>query len=646
MKAAVSDDAELKQRLADLLRPPARKDDFFKQEAKWKRQSAERRRREQRSLEKSKDYLLKHVDSLRDNKFEDRSGISSSQWWLHERLREKSGSLNKWTGGNWRDLVAEFGAEVANAYRDGVVAYWRNYRPLLRSEGAEANSVPHKVIFGLTSIGIEAAETPNWAAGLTEIDAELACRYACHELNGFPRWFPNLFQVWPEIAAKTLLHEIEYELSVDTEDQETHYILSDVSWSGQWSWPAFAPEVFRLLKENDPKNAQTLNKLLKIVQGADISSSSDLTVLAGRKALTAASSHRPIWFATWVGVEPEKAIPALAAHIESIEDGSEQTQFAMRFVTCLFGSRGSDALPAGSAFQTPQHLKTLYLLMHKYIRRGEDIERAGGGVYSPELRDDAQEARNKLFDALHRQSGKAAFLAMRDIAENYPEGASPGWLMRLTLQKAEQEADITPWTPSQVRDFHEKLDRMPRNHRELADIAVLRLLDLKDDLENGDSSVARLVQRAEQETEVRNYLAHELREKAFGRYNIPQEDELADAKRPDLRFLGFGFPGAVPAELKLADAGWSGPSLFERMENQLAGDYLRDIHSGRGILVLVTRGGKQTWQHPETGQPLDFEQFVIALREHWTKISPRFPNVEDIHVTGIDLGKRFLPPKG
>lgn len=79
--------------------------------------------------------------------------------------------------------------------------------------------------------------------------------------------------------------------------------------------------------------------------------------------------------------------------------------------------------------------------------------------------------------------------------------------------------------------------------------------------------------------------------RAAGRYIFPQEEELADAKRPDLRFLGVGFDAPVPAELKLADK-WIGPHLFERLEIQLCGDYLHDVRSSRGIFVIVYRGTK------------------------------------------------------
>jgi len=63
---------------------------------------------------------------------------------------------------------------------------------------------------------------------------------------------------------------------------------------------------------------------------------------------------------------------------------------------------------------------------------------------------------------------------------------------------------------------------------------------------------------------MRNFLGHELERMSSGRYQIQQEEELADAKRPDLRFHGMGVSGPIPTELKLADK-WSGPELFERL---------------------------------------------------------------------------------
>lgn len=228
-----------------------------------------------------------------------------------------------------------------------------------------------------------------------------------------------------------------------------------------------------------------------------------------------------------------------------------------------------------------------------------------------------------------------------DIAKVHPEESSRPWILHSAKTKAEKDGDIGSWSPSQVIDFHNKLDRTPRNHRELAELAVLRFLDLKDDLEHGDSSVSDILRTVTQETEMRKFIGRELREKAFGRYSIPQEEELADAKRPDLRFHGVNFDGPIPVELKLADNKWGGPKLFERLENQLCGDYLRDNRSNRGIFVLVYRGDKKGgWDVPGCDNRLDFARLTSALQEHWKKISPKFPNVDDVTVIGIDLTKR------
>jgi hypothetical protein len=261
-------------------------------------------------------------------------------------------------------------------------------------------------------------------------------------------------------------------------------------------------------------------------------------------------------------------------------------------------------------------------------------------VYSPELRDNAQDARNNLLGLLKEIPGKESFLALREIANIHPEKTSRPWIMLHAKTIAEQDGDIEPWLPKQVKDFQNSLDKTPKNHRELFELVVLRLLDLKDDLENGDSSIANILKNVTQETDMRKYIGRELREKAFGRYSIPQEEQFADDKRPDLRFHGVNFDGPVPVELKLANSNWSGSKLLERLENQLCADYLRDNRSNRGIFLLVYLGSKTSWELPDSNNRVDFTGLITALEEHWLQISPKFPNVDDITIIGIDLTKR------
>jgi hypothetical protein len=284
-------------------------------------------------------------------------------------------------------------------------------------------------------------------------------------------------------------------------------------------------------------------------------------------------------------------------------------------------------------------MKALYLLMHDHIREKDDIRRAGTGTFSPGVRDDAQTARDVLLSFILETPGKEAFLALMDIAQAHPVRASRPWIAFRAKTKAAFDADPQAWSPQQVRDFHDTLERTPRNHRDLWYLAVDRLQSLKRDLEDGDASDASILKPVDRETQIRKYIGNWCREHAGGRYSIPQEEELADARKPDLRFHGMGFDGPVPAELKLADK-WTGPQLFDRLETQLCGGYLRDDRSTRGIFGLIHQGKKSAWRLPNGKRVQTFDALVEALQNHWITLSPRFPGIEDIRVIGIDLTRR------
>lgn len=642
LKALVVSDSELSARLVGYLNPPPQgKEDrkWKQQEASWKRHAEERKRKEKKNREEWKTFLADNVDKIRDPGLTKPYHVSNAQHYLHERMREKDCDHNRWTDGDWTFLIDEYGEAVADAFRDGAVAYWRRYKPKLRSEGAPPNQTPFSVIFGLTGLSIEARETTGWQDSLNDEEVGLACRYASHELNGFPTWFPQLLEKYPKLAGDFLLTEIRYELSIEQPDADTHYILSDVSWSGEWAWNEIAPRLMELLNATEPVNLTNLRKLLTIIQGASITDDELRTLAAKKCKILRRNEHLALWYAVWTGVDPASAIPAFSTRIARIAKREDRAEFAMNYVTHLWGGLRNEPARVRPAFQTPQYLKSLYLLMHEHVRREDDIDRAGKGAYSPGLRDHAQEARDSLFTLLNQIPGKEAFLALEEISRVHPKESSRSWIVLQAKTKAEQDADIEPWAPSQVREFQDRFERTPANHRELAELATLRLLDLKDDLENGDTSIARILQRVTLETDMRNYIGHELREKASGRYSIPQEEELADAKRPDLRFLGGGFDGPVPIELKLADK-WTGPALFERLENQLCGDYLRDNRSNCGLFVLVYGGKKKGWDIPGSANRVDFTDLVGALQAQWEQISTKYLGVEQITVIGIDLTKR------
>jgi hypothetical protein len=557
-------------------------------------------------------------------------------------MRDDEDNSNKWSKGKWRSLIPNFGEPIARAFRDGALAYWRGHRPQLRSEGAPANSTPFSVIFGLTGLSIEAREETGWLARLSASDVEVATRFALHELNGFPSWLAGVYGALPDAVLKIIVGEIDHELATENAQTESHYVLYDVSWHGNWMWDRLAPLILERLGK-PTKSVGNLRYMLTIVQGSSIDDTSLARLAAQKAKATKDLTISPIWFAVWVGVDPAAAVPALAARLAGTRQAADKTLFAMQFITSLLGG-GRKGRGARQAFRTVEHMKALYLLMHQYVREKDDIDRVGKGVYSPELRDDAQEARNALFAFIREMPGKEAFLALMDISAAHPEEASRPWMAFHAKSKAALDADVVAWSPSQVRDFHDELERTPSNHRGLWYLAIDRLVNLKNDLEEGDASIATILQPIDQERQIRKYIGNWCRERSGGRYTIPQEEELADAKRPDLRFHGVGFDGPVPVELKLADK-WTGPHLFERLEIQLCGDYLRDRRGSRGIFALVYHGTKSCWDLPNGGRAESFDALVEALQHHWFSLAPQFPGVEDIRVIGINLTKRGIDAK-
>ncbi|MFP9139272.1 hypothetical protein ACLI1C_19010 [Devosia sp. XGJD_8] len=637
LKSAVSGVPKLTARLELFLHPPKRDDEFSRQNLKWKKQAKARARREKDNLRKSREYIGQHLDTLRDPGFPNPNDVSKTLWYLHHQTRNKSEQKGKWTSGDWRSLVPEFGDEIARAYRDGAILHAHRATPKLRSEGAEANTTTGSTVLGLTGLAIEARETPDWPSSVSEPDAERAWLFAAHELNGFPDWFPSLYAKHKVTLAKLMMREMEFEITSEPEGG-MHYIISDLAWSGKWAWPELGPSIFHILLNREPRNAETLNKLLQIVLASGVPDA-EVLALAKKRAGDADTKHPVQWFAVWTGIEPAAAIPAFSSYIDGLSENRESVDVAMSYATHLFGDRHSDFPVGRTAFKEPQYLEQLYVLLHRHVHRSEDIDRANGEAYSPTLRDRAQSSRDAIFNLLNSISGKEAYIAMTNIAAGETNADTSKWIAYRALQRATQDADMDAWTPEQVREFYDDQERTPRNHRELFDLAVNHLLDIKDDMENGDTSVARVLLDIDQEEVMRNYFGHELERMSAGRYQISQEEELADEKRTDLRFHGVGISSPVPTELKIADK-WTGPKLFERFENQLSGDYLRDRRSSRGIFLLVNRGKeRQRWQLPD-GTMTDFEGAVKALQDYWLVLSPKYPGVDELRVIGIDLSKR------
>lgn len=470
-KLAKNED-ELKVRLSRLMRPIAQSSEnkkFKRKELKRKRESEKRSEKNKKHHADWKKWLVANTNKLQEKNLLVNGLCLNAHQYLLERMKKVKDDSSYWTQGNWEDLKGDYGDDVARAFRDGVVNSWRNYTPKIRSEDGTDGGTPICIILGLSGLEIESRETESWPAGLSYSNVELACRYAFWELNGFPKWFTKLYEKFPDRVMSFVLKEITWELKTSKEKEEKHYIINKVSWDCPWLWNDLAPKLFDLLQTEETLSVKNLEHLLKIIQASPIVSDQDIANLSSKKCENVQClNHLSLWFSLWIGVEPKKSIQKLSRRLKRIKDPASATNFAMLVIVYLMGNRRDNSHTRDS-YKTPDYLFQLCILMHRYIKVSDDINRANMGAYSPGLRDDAQDARNKMFSILTEIEGEETYKALIKLSKSSILKNSH-WTRHYAKRRAEIDADIPVWTEGEFLKFKKMLDISNPTEEDLVEI--------------------------------------------------------------------------------------------------------------------------------------------------------------------------------
>lgn len=464
LKAAVAHDPDLAEALSLKLNPPKKEEGrrYERLDRKYKLEREERDRKDADNRAKFVAELTANPELVRHPPGVKRGQLSRIHYNLLRSIEGDGMRSSRAQGADWRALIPEFGATIAEAYRDAALAHWRVYKPGLRSEGSETNQIPYSLIFAMAGLDIE-LEADGAATALSKTQVRRAFRYAPWELNGFPRWFEHLYRAWPQIGRQFLWTEILWELANTPADQALHYIISDIIYYAPWLHAEFSPLLFEWLCDHQAPNVATLGNLRTIIIGGRGVTPAEIAALARRKLDDSATpvDQRAVWYALWVDCEPAPAISALE-NVFASEILAEPQQFAMAFSVALLGGR-SDMSPASAfgLFKTPTFLKQLYLLLHGAIPVSDDIERAGKGVYSPTLRDDAQDARERLFALLDQIPGELSYNAIRELAANHAVPHYRHYLQAQAYRHAVNDGDLVAWKVQEVADFARRLKAFP-----------------------------------------------------------------------------------------------------------------------------------------------------------------------------------------
>ena len=295
----------------------------------------------------------------------------------------------------------------------------------------------------------------------------------------------------------------------------------------------------------------------------------------------------------------------------------------------LFNRSDGVPLAIDNADDRAAALEELVRLAFTIVRPEDDLTHDDG--YTPNDRDKAQEARHSLLESLLSTPGPRAHQAILTLAgeKNFEEHAD--WLRHNARERAAHEAEFDSWRPEDVAFLYASHEIPARDRDSLFGVMMDRLDDLAHDLAHGDFSDKNTLASIVSETEMQRTLAWRLKDRANGNYSVTREEEVADAKRTDIRLSTTTGGHKAIIEVKMADK-WSLSQLRAALHDQLVGQYMRHTSCRAGCLLLVHSGRKQYWMN---GGRRNFSEIVETLEEEAKAIASE----KDLLVSafGLDL---------
>ena len=639
----VADAPRLVAIMEERLKPP----EETEQLRRWETESAKRKKKEERRAAKAHaSWVTFWQEIVRDPEAVFHPDRAQGTAWNLWQAMERSGPQSREAGWNRQLIEQQFGKEVVDRLRVAMMAAWRKDTPTLASERPEGQKNTYLVRwqFGLAGIVAE-AEDPNWEKRLTEAEAELACRYAPLQLNGFPSWLESLAVEHPAAIDRVLGEELSRSLREVEGGNGYSMALQDVSYAAAILATLFVPRVRAWLSafspqgspSNYPHAGQQIRQAIEILvkNGSDDDRRFVEVEAARRLAEGPGYPVNEPWLLALLHLNPAAGVEMLERRL----DGAEVSKMGpgAQLLGALFDRDRGLGIDLGGPGFTPNFLLRLLRLAYTHVRH-EDDERHEGS-YSPGARDHAERARNAILSALLAATGPEGWSAKLAMGGDALFAHLKDRTRVLAEEKAAEEADSAALTEADCVAL-DKTGEAPPSTRDAMFALMRDRLDDIDDLLLQDVSPRAAWALINDEHIMRRELTRVLREVARGSYTADQEAVTADEKETDIRLRSTNSGQQATIELKLGDQAWSGPDLFRALREQLLAKYMAAEECRSGSL-LITLAKDREWEHPLTGKRIGFDKLICVLNEECEAISRELGGTAKLMTKGLDLRPRL-----
>jgi hypothetical protein len=555
---------------------------------------------------------------------------------LTEWLRRSTEASWDEAARKWRYLAEVFGDDVAQAYRVGMKLIWRQTAP--RGENAVGRDSDEIVgtthLLSFLGVGLESEEDEAWACHLTAQEAERAMLHAVSAREPSPNWVEALVRAHPDRVKPIITRKVEAEWASSSASRSD--FLYGIATGGDEYLSQMADLVVELLQRR-PASLERYDKALCAFARLPKPRSEPVALVASAKRAVQANPADHEWVLRQLGFlftcNPDIAVQSLERWIAKAKSEPDRKLRSKKAFARLFSRHSWPLAPGALKDQPVSTLKRLTSLAYRSVRVQDDEHHRG--MYSPGTRDEAQSARSRILEALLEIPGRETYEAIRDLADEPSIAPRAKRFRELAHRRAEQDAERPAWFPRDVVAFEQRQVSPAKTGADLFRMACSVLDDIQTDFRHGDASSRRVLQSAEDEEAVQQWLAEQFKLRSKDRYHVHREVEVADKKEPDILLSSTAAPFEVAVEVKHGGKGWSIRDLEKAVREQLAGQYLRSTKRRHGILV-ITHHPKRTRHDPDTKRKVTFEQLVTRLRALAGGLRSNETGAIEVAVIGID----------
>ncbi|WP_198960251.1 hypothetical protein, partial [Pseudomonas syringae] len=258
-------------------------------------------------------------------------------------------------------------------------------------------------------------------------------------------------------------------------------------------------------------------------------------------------------------------------------------------------------------------------------------------------RDDAQDARNSLLNAILDTQGAEAWAVKLEMIADPLFAHFRDRLALLAREKSAEEVDGAVLTELEVVILNRYGEAPPTTGDDMFAVLVDRFEDI-DDLLLQDISPRDAWTLIREEKVMRREIARALRDASNHVYTVDQEGATADEKETDIRMRAVSGQQAT-IELKIGENNWSGRVLRDTIKNQLVTRYMA-AESCRSGCLLVTVASDRKWENPETGELIDIDGLRALLEFEASIVMTEMGNSVRLLIKVLDLRPRLSTGAG